>query len=62
MIVRLESQVLRVYNRTSALCRGLSNVGYEPGFSVSVDRPELIFAACALNSQHPIYSIEGMNV
>ncbi len=59
---RLDSRVLKVYNRASALCRGLSMLGFEPGSCVSVDRPDLMFDFDLLNSQHPTYSIEGMNV
>lgn len=60
--LRLDSRVLRVYNRASALCRGLSMLGFEPGIFVSVDQPDLTFDFDLLNSQHPTYSIEGMNV
>lgn len=37
-------------------------LGFEPGACVSVDRPDLMFVIESLNSQHPTYSIEGMNV
>ncbi len=37
-------------------------LGFEPGTRVSVDRPDLMFDFDPLNSQHPTYSIEGMNV
>ena len=37
-------------------------LGFETGTCVSVDRPDLMFVIDLLNSQHPTYSIEGMNV
>jgi hypothetical protein len=37
-------------------------LGFEPGTCVSVDLPDLMFDFESLNSQHPTYSIEGMNV